>query len=59
MTDYSIDQRRDMCGHIRFRDGSTGYVFGATLPFAKVEHYRGGTAEYAWSTIEHIRNSGY
>lgn len=59
MTDYSIDQRREMCGHIRFRDGDTGYVFGAALPFAKVEQYGGGTAEYAWSTIERIRNAGH
>lgn len=59
MTDYSIDEKREMCGHIRFKDGGTGYVFGAALPFAKVEAYDGGVSEYAWSTIEHIRNAGY
>jgi hypothetical protein len=59
MTDYSIDQRRDMCGHIRFRDGGTGYVFGAHNPYAWVEQHEGGTAEYAWSTIERIRDAGY
>jgi hypothetical protein len=59
MSNYSIEQKRELCGHIRFRDGDTGYVFGAALPFAKVELHPGGTAEYAWSTIKHIREAGY
>lgn len=59
MTEYSIDDKREMCGHIRFKDGSTGYVMGASRRFALVQHWRGGVDEYAWSTIERIRNAGY
>ena len=54
MTEFSIDEKRALCGDILTYEGR-GIVSGARNRFATVHYDNGTSAEYAWSTIEHLR----
>ena len=54
MTEFSIDEKRALCGRITTYEGD-GVVAGVRNRFATVLFDDGTSAEYAWSTIEHLR----